>query len=1104
MKKIITISTTLALLASVHLASAGSHTWSGAVNFSWSNAGNWSAGGAPQFGEPNITLVFPASATRYAATNGVGNYAIDSIVIQGSNYKIGGYGITLTGAALNDIFCSGLNNEISLPMTLNSPTIGVVVGTGDSLTFSGVLSGPGGFTKFGRGYLHLAGVDNNTYTGVTTVLGGELYLNQGDLFNAIAIPGNLVLGDPNSNTYEVDLIYQRDSQIADTATVSVNPNCYYALQGHNDAIAGLIMHSGTVMTDLISPPTSGTLTLFGNVSILGDSMPDSWISGHVSLGGATRTFDVTNYAKLQVTAVLSDGNGAAGITKVGTGTLVLNAYNTYSSWTTVSAGIIELAHPFGLGAPAIGTVVQSGASLVLDPVMVTAEALELSGLGAADALTGPIGALYLPQGDASWAGVVALNSATITVGTNSTLTLSNSVYGAGLRKDGDGTLTFAGANYNTFTGGLYVDLGWVKLSKQGGAVAVPGPLTIGTTNQPWHDSYVLLLGSQQMPDNTAVTVNSSGQLYLNNFSQAVGSLNLQGGWIDTSNAVLTIYGDIEAQELVFGNVGAAPSISGYLSLGGANRTFHVYGGPSRGMFMNAQIWDGGNNAGFTKTGDAELALFMNSFYGGVTHINEGHVTVWAPQALGSSAAGTVVADGATLWLVTGAQVSAEPLTIAGYGDEGYGALNLNSNTFWGGPIVVGAHTAVGVFDETSTATINGKISGSGDLHKIGPGWLTLAGSTANTYGGRTFVEDGTLQLAKTNVLAIPGALVIGNNLPGISTERVHLARADQIADSADVTVNASGLITFDIFNAQSETIGSLAGSGSVSLAFATLTTGGNNADTTFSGTIGGASLTSLIKEGTGSMVLSGTNTCSGKMLVNNGHLYVNGSQTCAVQVSPKGHLHGQGTVGALSTSGGWTLPGDNLLAPSHGKMNSASLALDTLSHFNIDLAGTAASGKYNQLVVSGSVGLGQATLQLTQSAPGNTNDHFVIVKNNGGSPVNGYFLGLQEGALISISPSQQFQLTYQGGASGHDVVLTQLTAPPSPTLGGILKQGNGQIQIDGSGIPGWNYTVQANTNLNTTNWIAIGTALANGQGQFQFIDPDAPNHPMRFYRFLLP
>src|SRR5947208_17101243 len=51
--------TLLALVAGAQVLHAGSHTWSGAVNNSWSNDGNWSSGGAPQFGEANITLVFP-------------------------------------------------------------------------------------------------------------------------------------------------------------------------------------------------------------------------------------------------------------------------------------------------------------------------------------------------------------------------------------------------------------------------------------------------------------------------------------------------------------------------------------------------------------------------------------------------------------------------------------------------------------------------------------------------------------------------------------------------------------------------------------------------------------------------------------------------------------------------------------------------------------------------------------------------------------------------------------------------------------------------------------------------------------------------------------
>src|SRR5439155_14123971 len=105
MKSILTKSPTkilvtilLAGLSNLNPAHAGSHTWSGAVNNSWSNAGNWSAGGAPQYGEANVVLIYPANAVRYASTNGIGNIAIDLIEIDGNNYSLGGYGITLTGA----------------------------------------------------------------------------------------------------------------------------------------------------------------------------------------------------------------------------------------------------------------------------------------------------------------------------------------------------------------------------------------------------------------------------------------------------------------------------------------------------------------------------------------------------------------------------------------------------------------------------------------------------------------------------------------------------------------------------------------------------------------------------------------------------------------------------------------------------------------------------------------------------------------------------------------------------------------------------------------------------------------------------------------------
>ncbi|MBC8129308.1 MAG: autotransporter domain-containing protein, partial [Rhizobiaceae bacterium] len=78
-----------------------------------------------------------------------------------------------------------------------------------------------------------------------------------------------------------------------------------------------------------------------------------------------------------------------------------------------------------------------------------------------------------------------------------------------------------------------------------------------------------------------------------------------------------------------------------------------------------------------------------------------------------------------------------------------------------------------------------------------------------------------------------------------------------LADAVALTVTAPGTATL----AASETIGSLAGDGTVALNANALTTGGNNASTTFSGLVSGAG--SLVKTGTGAFTLSGTNSYSG-------------------------------------------------------------------------------------------------------------------------------------------------------------------------------------------------------------------------------------------------
>ena len=46
-----------------------------------------------------------------------------------------------------------------------------------------------------------------------------------------------------------------------------------------------------------------------------------------------------------------------------------------------------------------------------------------------------------------------------------------------------------------------------------------------------------------------------------------------------------------------------------------------------------------------------------------------------------------------------------------------------------------------------------------------------------------------------------------------------------------------------------------------------------------------------------------------------------------------------------------------------------------------------------------------------------------------------------------------------------------------------------------------NYSIEANTNLSTTNWVSLGSIMADQNGAIGFTDTNAPSFPTRFYRF---
>ena len=192
----------------------------------------------------------------------------------------------------------------------------------------------------------------------------------------------------------------------------------------------------------------------------------------------------------------------------------------------------------------------------------------------------------------------------------------------------------------------------------------------------------------------------------------------------------------------------------------------------------------------------------------------------------------------------------------------------------------------------------GLISGAGGLIKTGSGTLTL--NAANTYGGATTISEGRLLLSNAGTGTLPSS----------------------------TAVSVASLATFDISD-RSHTVGSISGAGSIvgNASNNQFTVGGNNASTLFSGNIASANnavgaVVTLIKNGTGVLTLSGTNTKMASQ-VNNGTLVF---QNLAAKPTNTATVAAGGTIGL----GGGAVSGD------YSAANVAALFNTTLTGFTLN------------------------------------------------------------------------------------------------------------------------------------------------------------------------
>ncbi len=183
-------------------------------------------------------------------------------------------------------------------------TVLACYGVSGSQTYNGVISGNGGIIQRGNALLTLNG--NNTFAGGTT-----------------PTTGTIAAGHDNA---------------LGTGPINIAPE-----QGSANSSGTIIAVNGarTIANPIVYPSGTNNQTLIiGGTNNLTFTSPIN-LAGVDALGTPTnRTFTVNNSGATTFAGAISDGGTGLGLVKNGTNTLYLNAANTYSGLTTVSAGTL--------------------------------------------------------------------------------------------------------------------------------------------------------------------------------------------------------------------------------------------------------------------------------------------------------------------------------------------------------------------------------------------------------------------------------------------------------------------------------------------------------------------------------------------------------------------------------------------------------------------------------------------------------------------------------------------------------------------------------------------------------------------------------------------
>jgi autotransporter-associated beta strand protein len=329
-----------------------------------------------------------------------------------------------------------------------------------------------------------------------------------------------------------------------------------------------------------------------------------------------------------------------------------------------------------------------------------------------------------------------------------------------------------------------------------------------------------------------------------------------------------------------------------------------------------------------------------------------------------------------------------------------------------GPVNLGNATrTVEMVLDGSEMCFGGAISGGpagGLTLKAAPGafvTVQMCGEDSNTYAGKTTIGARTalLMQKEKGAIAVAGDLTVQSG--GVA---VLFDSSDQIATTSKVTVNGQ-LELFSLSHVVTQTLGNLQGSGEVmaSAGPAELTVLAGNFSGTVGNTCGCPDDLKLIKDGSGTLTLTGDTEYDGGTLIRGGTLVagsgvtlgdgdvvvdggtlVNNGQLAGDVTVLKGQLQGSGGIDGSLVSNGFISPGN-----SPGTLTiGGNLTLKPKSTLGIEVA---SSGSFDKLSVGGAAALdGTVVVSLLGGFVPEGGEKFKIL--TAGGPVTGRFLKLSD------------------------------------------------------------------------------------------------------------